>query len=319
MPVITAARRVAPFLALLACAVAPVFASPVIAVQPPTRTGPTPDAEIRCADDSVLKVKLLDEKLELVTKYGTLQILVSDVRRIDFATRTPPEVADRVTTLISTLNHPDYATRERATAQLREYRERAYHPLVKAAKNPDPEVSRRAEESVRFIQQKLPAGALEPREFDVVQTDDAKVTGLIVAAALKVRTGPFGEQVLRLADVRTLKAGAAVAGDDLAAAPAAPANMMGFQHQFGKELVGTVTAPSAGGQPGGVWGTDIYTLDSNLAAAALHAGIVTPGQTAVVRVRVVASPPQFQPSTRNGVSSTGYGNYPAGGYEFVRR
>jgi len=49
-----------------------------------------------------------------------------------------------VTTLISTLNHPDYATRERASAQLREYRERAYYPLVKAAKNSDPEVSRRA-------------------------------------------------------------------------------------------------------------------------------------------------------------------------------
>ncbi|HEX4608896.1 MAG TPA: LCCL domain-containing protein [Urbifossiella sp.] len=317
MPVATAARRAALLLPLVA--VAPVFASPVAATQSPARSGPPPEAEVRCTDDSVLRVKLLDETLELVTRYGTLRVPVSEVRRIEFATRTPPEVADRVTALIASLNNPDYATRERATAQLRDYRERAYQPLLKAAKNPDPEVSRRAEESVRFIQQKLPAGALEPREFDVVQTDDARITGLLTAAALKVQTGPFGEQALRLADVRALKAGAGPGGDEVANAPPAPANMMAFQHQFGKELVGTVTGPSPGGQPGGVWGTDIYTLDSSIAAAAVHAGVAQPGQTTVVRVRVVASPLQFQPSARNGVTSTGYGNYPAGGYEFVRR
>lgn len=321
MPVATAARRAAPFLPLVVlAAVAPAPAAPV-ATQPSaaTKAGPPPEVEVRCADDSVLRVKLLDDTLELVTKYGTLRVPTADVRRIDFATRTPPEVADRVTTLISTLNHPDYATRERASAQLRDYRERAYHPLVKAAKHSDPEVSRRAEENVRFIQQKLPAGALEPREFDVVQTDDAKVAGLLTVSSLKVQTGPFGEQTLRLADVRSLKSGTGPGAEEAANAPPAPANMMGFQHQFGKELVGTVTAPSGGAQTGGVWGTDVYTLDSSIAAAAVHAGVVPPGQTAVVRVRVVASPPQFQPSTRNGISSTGYGNYPAGGYEFVRR
>jgi hypothetical protein len=319
MPVATAARRAAPFLPLVTLAVAPAFASPVVTAQTPTRTGPPPEAEVRCADDSILRVKLLDERLELVTKYGTLQIPVSDVRRIDFATRTPPEVADRVTTLISHLNHPDYATRERASAQLRDYRERAYLPLVRAAKNPDPEVSRRAEENVRFIQQKTPPGALESREFDTVQTDDARITGLLSAASLKVQTGPFGEQTLRLADARTLRAGAGTTADDGATAPPAPANMMAFQHQIGKELAGTVTGPSPNGQGNGVWGTDVYTLDTSIAMAAVHAGLVQPGQTAVVRVRVVASPPQFLATTRNGVTSTAYGNYPAGGYEFVRR
>ncbi|MBN9521716.1 hypothetical protein J0H58_24910 [bacterium] len=320
MPVTTAARWAAPFLPLVACAaVAPAFATPVATLSPLNpKVGPPPDAEVRCADDSVLKVKLLDDTLELVTKYGTLKIPVADVRRIDFATRTPPEVADRVAALVAQLNHPDYATRERASAQLRDYREHAYHPLVRAAKSPDPEVSRRAEEGVRFIQQKVPAGALDPREFDVVHTDDAKLTGIISAPALKVQTGPFGEQVLRLADVRALKAGGASPEDATTAAPA-PANMMAFQHQFGKELVGTITAPQPSAQGSGVWGTDVYTLDSNIAAAALHAGVAQPGQTVVVRVRVVASPAQFVPSTRNGVSSAGYGTYPAGGYEFVRR
>ncbi|QDU22940.1 LCCL domain-containing protein [Urbifossiella limnaea] len=318
MPVFAAARRAAPF-GLLAV-VAPLFATPV-AVQSPTagKAGTPPEAEVRCADDSVLRVKLLDESLEVVTKYGTVRVPVADVRRIDFATRTSPEVESRVAGLIAELSHADYGTRERASAQLREYREKAYHPLLKASKAADPEASRRADEAVRFIQHKLPGGVPEPREFDVVVTDDCKLTGLLSASALKVRTGPFGEQSLRLADVRGLKVGAGAATEDVAGAPAAPANMMAFQHQFGKELVGTITGttPAAGGT--GVWGTDVYTLDSSIAAAAVHAGVVQPGQTAVVKVRVVASPPQFVSSTRHGVSSTGYGNYPAGGYEFVRR
>lgn len=319
MPVAPTARRAAAFIPLaVVCAAAPLVANP-LAAQSPAKPGPPPEVEVRCADDSVLKVKVLDPAVELVTKYGTLRIPVSDIRKIDFATRTPPEVADRITTLVSNLGHADFATREKATAELREYRERAYPALVKAAKAGDPEVSRRAEESVRFIQQKLHAGALEPREFDVVVTDDAKLTGLLTTTALKVQTGPFGEQTLRLADVRTLRASGVAAGDDVAAAPPAPANMMAFQNQFGKELVGTITGPQPSAQGSGVWGTDIYTLDSNIAAAAVHAGLVQPGQSAVVRVRVVASPPQFVPSARNGVSSTGYGNYPAGGYEFVRR
>ena len=33
-----------------------------------------------------------------------------------------------------------------------------------------------------------------------------------------------------------------------------------------------------------LWGTDIYTLDSNVAAAAVHAGVIANGQTGIVAV-----------------------------------
>jgi LCCL domain len=275
------------------------------------------EVSIQCTDDSVLRVKVLDETLELVTKYGNLRIPASDVRQIDFATRVPPEVTSRIAALITELGHPDYATREKASAQLRQYREHAYLPLVKAAKTADPEVGRRADEAIRFIQHKMPAGIPEPREFDVVFTDNDKLTGLLKTGTLKVQTGQFGEQALRLTDVRCLKSGKGAPDDGFANAPPMPANLMGFQHQFGKEVVGSLTGPTPG--TAGIWGTDIYTLDSNIPMAAVHAGVIQPGQTAVVKVRVVPSPQQFLSSTRNGVSSTGYGNYPAGGYEFVRR
>ena len=60
---------------------------------------------------------------------------------------------------------------------------------------------------------------------------------------------------------------------------------------------------------GPVWGTDIYTGDSALAAAALHAGAVDQAETAVVRVRVVAPLRSYTGSSRNGVTSRTFGQY----------
>lgn len=287
-------------------------------------TGPSPakpaapaEVEVRCLDDSTLKVKLLDEKLELVTRYGTLHIPVADIRRVEFAGRCPAEVTERVTGLIGTLNHPDFAVREKATADLRALKERAYGPLLKAVKHADPEVGRRAEETVHFIKQRVPAGALEVREADVVYTDEMKFVGKLSATGLRVLTGPFGEQTLKLCDARSLKAAGVGGGDEVVAAGTAPPNLMPYQGQFGKELVFTVVGVMPNN--GGLWGTDVYTLDSNLGAAAVHAGQVPAGQAGVVRVRIVHPPAAFAGSHRNGVGSAAYQNFPAGAFEFVKR
>jgi hypothetical protein len=63
---------------------------------------------------------------------------------------------------------------------------------------------------------------------------------------------------------------------------------------------------------GSVWGSDVYTLNSSLAAAAVHAGVLAPGQTAVVRVKIVAGQSSYEASTRNGVTSYACGQQPAG-------
>jgi len=319
MPLARSTTRVIPFAVCALALVVPLVGRSAPAAQPPAAKPPAVDVEVRCVDDSTMKLKVLDERLELQTRYGTLQIPVADVRRIEFATRTPPEVAERVTVLITHLNHPDYDSRERANAELRGYRERAYFPLVKAIKHADAEISRRAEETVRDLQNKLPGGTLEPREDDVIHTADSRIAGRLTAPALRVQTAMFGEQTLRLADARTLRSAAGAVADETANAPAGPTNLMAFQNQIGKEAVFSVTAPQPGGQNIGVWGTDVYTLDSNLGAAAVHAGVVQPGQAGVVRVRVVTPPAQFAGTARNGIGSTPYGTYPAGGFEFVRK
>jgi hypothetical protein len=85
----------------------------------------------------------------------------------------------------------------------------------------------------------------------------------------------------------------------------APGNMVGLCQTIGKTYYFRVS----GEELGTVWGTDIYTGDSALAAAAVHAGAVGLGETAMVKVTVVAPLSQYRGSTRNGISSHSYGSF----------
>ena len=58
---------------------------------------------------------------------------------------------------------------------------------------------------------------------------------------------------------------------------------------------------------GSLWGTDTYTTDSTLASAAVHAGVLKPGEKGVVKVTIMPGEPSYQGSTRNGVSSSPWG------------
>lgn len=62
---------------------------------------------------------------------------------------------------------------------------------------------------------------------------------------------------------------------------------------------------------GSAWGTDVYTADSRLAVAAVHAGAVREGERGLVRVTIVDGAEQAYPGTdRNGVISFDYAAYP---------
>jgi hypothetical protein len=296
--------------------------------------------EVRFTDGGTLPVRLRETALELATKYGTVRVPLAEVRRVEVATRVAADTAERVEAAVDRLGHPDFRTRTRAEAELRDLQVRAYPLLLKAAKLPDPETARRAEAIVQALRRQVPADDLRVREFDVVHTDDGPFTGRLVGDSFRVGTAQFGEQTLRLADVREIRHNdrpAVVAS----AAPPAPTNLVEYQSRFGTELefavtghqpgpaaVGWVVPPPPPGLPAApvvvgpnnaaVWGTDVYTLDSHLAAAAVHAGVVLPGQTATVRVRILVSPPGYSGSVRNGVASQGYNFYPPGAYEFLR-
>lgn len=271
--------------------------------------------EVQFTDDSRLKVKLRDAKIELVTPYGRLLIPVADVRRIEFATRISDEAAKKIETALTNLGNNEYKTREAGSADLAALGATAYPALLKAARHADAEVSRRAQELIVKIKDEVPAEQLETRPYDIVYTELSKFAGRIQGSVLKVTTAQFGDQPMKLCDVRRLYVpGAAPDGDSTAAVESAPDSLTRLQANIGKTYLFRVT----GSLSGNVWGTDVYTSDSSLAAVAVHAGILRPGQSGVVKVTILTPPAVFTGSTRHGVASSAYPGYP-GAYKVARR
>ena len=122
------------------------------------------------------------------------------------------------------------------------------------------------------------------------------------------------EQQLKVADLRALQSLTAAKAEVAAEVLADPGTLGGFPGQIGKTYAFRVTG-AVGGQ-GGVWGTEIYTTDSWLAAAAVHAGVLRPGQTGVVRVTIMGQVQQFMSSFQNGINSGHYGPWP--GYKVTK-
>ena len=85
----------------------------------------------------------------------------------------------------------------------------------------------------------------------------------------------------------------------------APMNMHGLCETVGTTYYFRVT----GVTEGQLWGTNIYSGDSTIGAAAVHAGLLKSGETDLLRVTVVTPPEKFPGTVRNGVTSTEYGRY----------
>jgi hypothetical protein len=294
---------------------------------------PTPGAgsvEVSLEDESKLKVVIQDEKLQLVTRFGKLAIPIGDIEKIEFGHRVSSEVASSVAAHVASLGSKDFKTREAATTALLKLREKGYPELVRAARSKDAEVARRAEQLVQKIKEQVPEERLNPPDYDVVQTSDgSRLIGRIEMPAFRVRTAPFGEQQLRLADVRSLRSLTYEEPETVAVeALADPGTLMTYQGQVGKTFAFQITGRNAGAGPvvglagggavvmgGSIWGTDVYTLDSTLALAAVHAGLLRPGQTGVVKVKITGPQGAFQGSDRNGVQSMAYGFF-NGAFQF---
>lgn len=62
-----------------------------------------------------------------------------------------------------------------------------------------------------------------------------------------------------------------------------------------------------GATHGTVWGSGVYTSDSHLGVAAVHAGVLKAGETGVVTVRIVNPPSHFVADKRHGVTTHPWG------------
>ncbi len=89
----------------------------------------------------------------------------------------------------------------------------------------------------------------------------------------------------------------------------------GFREQVGKTL--TFVCPATDGAKATVTGTDTYTEDSMICAAAIHAGVLKAGRAGVVSIVMGMGAKEFRGSERNGIVSHSYGAW-GYSYTFVR-
>ena len=59
----------------------------------------------------------------------------------------------------------------------------------------------------------------------------------------------------------------------------------------------------AGGTPGSVWGTEVYTDDSAACAAGVHAGVITVAEGGRVTIEIRQGENAYVGSTQNGIES----------------
>ena len=70
------------------------------------------------------------------------------------------------------------------------------------------------------------------------------------------------------------------------------------------------------GTAAAIWGSDIYTADSSICTAAVHAGIITLESGGVVTIEFRPGRATYGSTVRNGITSNNYGEYP---HSFVVR
>jgi hypothetical protein len=70
------------------------------------------------------------------------------------------------------------------------------------------------------------------------------------------------------------------------------------------------------GQPSVVWGTDIYTDDSSVCTAAVHAGVITFAEGGVVTIEMLPGQASYPGTTRNGFESHSWGSW-VGSFVFI--
>jgi beta-lactamase regulating signal transducer with metallopeptidase domain len=85
-----------------------------------------------------------------------------------------------------------------------------------------------------------------------------------------------------------------------------PSNLAGYRARAGE----TLTFAIVGSDSGPVWGTDVYTDDSALAAAAVHAGAVANGRLGCVSVKLLPRQDGYKGATRHDLTSGDFASWP---------
>jgi len=293
----------------------PGFAQPIPAPATDSTAKPKPlggEWEVRYTDDTTMKLSLLDEHITLSTKYGPLQIPLREIRRIEFGLRWTDVEQAKLYAAISDILGKDPAKRVKGKDSILELGTKALPAVRRAWKSAEDDAVPHLADIAAQLQGQLPNRKVEPRDHDLVVTDDSRFAGRIQAPALRIQTFQFGELKLKVADIAALHQGAAISDEKLEIVEGKRIYELISTH-MGK----TIGIRASGAIQGSVWGSGPFTGDSDLSTAAVFAGALKVGEVGIVRVKIVPSPQAFVGMTANGVSTNNYGSYPGGSYEII--
>ena len=79
----------------------------------------------------------------------------------------------------------------------------------------------------------------------------------------------------------------------------------------------TIYLPPGGVASGAIWGSDVYTDDSSIGTAAVHAGLISFENGGTVTIEIRKGQAHYQSATRYGITSASYGSW-GGSFVFVR-
>jgi hypothetical protein len=185
------------------------------------------------------------------------------------------------------------ARAERAISIIRERADRQANDLRDEADRECASIQERVDESVARVEQAATRD-LAPLVRELVDS-------LRRMQEQYTRDGKLDEALAIRARVRQLRG-------DLLGVRTDPGNLT----EFTVADVGRVSLFEVVGRAeGSVWGTDTYTADSRLAAAAIHAGVLREGERGLVRVTLLDGDGlTYEGSTRHGLQTYDYANYP---------
>jgi hypothetical protein len=165
---------------------------------------------------------------------------------------------------------------------------------------------------INFAPRDPDTGAIKGRRSDTVRTARAKLTGTLEGDALHTHNPGAVSQALWFADMKKLVTLTKKQARDYFTFEA-PDTLFLEGGCYGRRK----RYRTVGSTEGHVFGTDLYAVNSSLAAAAVHAGRVRPGKKGVVEVEIIPSPARFEGSARNGVTSESADEFPMGAFRFL--
>jgi len=232
------------------------------------------------------------------------------VQGITFSPRWDPDLDNEIGAAIAQLGGKKA---DKAEAKLLVIGALAYPALRNAARHLDGEIQSRAKKLASRLKKKLPPELLDQHRHDVLETADSRITGKVNLNVLAAKTARGEELSLVTNELCRLR--------QLPSPPSGPPVLYApymlhweYANRFGTQLAFTVTANANGI----IYGTNKYTLVSSVAAAAVHAGVLRPGETGVVHLEIILPPASFKGSERNGVVSGDWHSFPAGAYRFLK-